>query len=339
MIALRTLRRLVAPVAVLGAAAVIAAGCGGDSGGSVSSGAVAVVNGEEITQADFDEVLAQVESKYKASKQPLPAAGSQEYQGLQQQIVQYLVGRVQYTQKAEELGVTVTDEQVQERLDRMIKQFYSGSKKKYESELEKQGFTDEQWREQIRMTLIADGLAEKVGADVTVTDEEIEDYYKASAIQYTKQPSREVRHILVPSRKLADEIHAKIEAGESFDALAKKYSTDSSKDIGGKLTVSKGQTVPEFDKLAFSLKVNEVSKPVKTQFGWHIIEALGPASKGETTPLSEVKASIRERLLSQKKTDAFTAWLEQLKKEYADKIEYGEGFEPPPAPESTTSTS
>lgn len=340
MIALRTPHRLAAPIALLGAVALLAAGCGGSGGGgSVSSGVVAVVNGEDVTQEQFDEVLAQLEAKYEANKQPLPAAGSQEYLGLQQSIVQYLVERVKYSQKAEELGVEVTDKDVDERLDRIIKQFYGGSQKKYLADLEKQGFTDEQWREQLRLTLIADGLAEKVGSSVTVTDAEIEDQYKATAVQYTTQPSREVRHILVPSKELSQEIFEKLKNGADFAVLAKKYSTDSSKDIGGKLTVAKGQTVPEFDKLAFSLKQNEISKPVKTQFGWHVIQALSPASEAKTKPLSEVKDTIRETLLNQKRTDAFTAWLEGLKKEYADKIEYAKGFEPPPAPEPTTSTS
>jgi parvulin-like peptidyl-prolyl isomerase len=113
-------------------------------------------------------------------------------------------------------------------------------------------------------------------------------------------------------------------------------STDSSKDIGGKLSIVKGQTVVEFDKLAFALKVNEISKPVKTQFGWHVIEALSPATEAKTKPLSEVKDTIRETLLSQKKTDAFTTWLEALKKEYAGKITYAKGYEPPPAAETAT---
>jgi parvulin-like peptidyl-prolyl isomerase len=178
MIALRTLRRLAAPIALLGVVAVFAAGCGGSDNGSASSGVVAVVNGEDITQEQFDELMGQVEAKFEANKQELPAAGSQEYVGLQQSVLQYLVERVKYSQKAEELGVDVTDKQVQERLDRMIKQFYGGSEKKYLAELKKQGFTDEQWREQLRMTLVADGLAEKVGSKVTITDAEIEDYYK-----------------------------------------------------------------------------------------------------------------------------------------------------------------
>lgn len=341
MIAARTLRRLAAPLALLGAVAVFTAGCGGGGGGAVPAGAVAVVDGEDVTQAQFDELIGQVEAKFKANKQKLPPAGSQEYVQLQQSVLQYLVERVKYNQQAKELGVVVTDKQIDARLDRMIKQFYGGSEKKYLAELKRQGLTEAQWRDQLRMTLVAEGLAEKVGAKVTVTDAEIEDYYKASAVQYTTQASRKVRHILVPSKQLADEIEAKLAKGADFAALAKKYSTDSSKDIGGELTVSKGQTVPEFDKVAFTLKVNQISKPVKTQFGWHIIQAMGPASEAKTTPLADVKDTIRETLLNQKKTDAFTTWLEDMKKRYADKIDYKQGFEPPPAtePAPTTSTS
>ena len=79
--------------------------------------------------------------------------------------------------------------------------------------------------------------------------------------------------------------------GASFAALAREFSTDeTSAKQGGKLTVTKGQTAPEFDKLAFELDEGEVSDPVKTQFGWHIIEALEPIS---VTPLDEAKDTIR----------------------------------------------
>ena len=79
---------------------------------------------------------------------------------------------------------------------------------------------------------------------------------------------------------------------------------------------------------------------MKTQFGWHIIEALGPLTPGKATPLADVRQTIHDTLLGQKRSDAVTKYLADLKQEYADKIEYASGFAPPdtsPAPATTES--
>ena len=147
-----------------------------------------------------------------------------------------------------------------------------------------------------------------------------------------------MRHILVKSKALADDIHGQLADGADFAALAKEHSLDSSKDVGGALTIRKGETVPEFEKTALALKVNEISQPVKTQFGWHIIEALGPLSTPKPTPLASVRQTIRNTLVGQERSDAVTKWLEALKQEYADKIEYASGFAPPDTSPAATTT-
>jgi parvulin-like peptidyl-prolyl isomerase len=108
-----------------------------------------------------------------------------------------------------------------------------------------------------------------------------------------------------------------------------------SKTNGGKLTISRGQTVPEFDKTAFELEQGVVSKPVKTTFGYHIIEALSPVRKATTTPLKEARPSIKATLLQEKRTEFMTEWVEDLEDEYEDKVSYAAGFEPPELPEPT----
>lgn len=334
-----SLLRIAALAALSAVAALALVGCGGGGSGSLATGVVATVGGEEITQAQLDEVIAQAQSRLKAQGQEIPAAGSAEYQSFQQNALQYLVQRIEYAQKAEELGVEVTDKQVEERLDRVVKQFFGGSKKKYTEALEKQGLTDAEVRDELRATLVSEGIFEKVGESAKVTDAEIAAYYEANPTLYNRLPSRSVRHILVSasSKALADDIYAQLQDGADFAALARKHSLDSSKSIGGKLTIEKGQTVPQFDKTAFALGVNEISKPVKTRFGWHVIQALGPATKPKATPLAEVKDTIRETLLGQKKTDVVTKWLEDLRKEYEGKITYAPGFEPPTTETTTAS--
>ena len=110
--------------------------------------------------------------------------------------------------------------------------------------------------------------------------------------------SRQLRHILVKTKTQADRIHDELASGADFAALAKQNSLDpGSKDQGGKLTVSRGQTVAPFDKAAFSLKTNELSDPVKTEFGYHLIQPLAAVKDGSVTPFAQVKDQIRSLLL------------------------------------------
>jgi foldase protein PrsA len=176
-----------------------------------------------------------------------------------------------------------------------------------------------------------------VTRSVKVADKDVEEYYEKNKAQYSQPESREVRHILVKTKAKADQLHAQLVAGADFAALAKANSEDTgSKENGGKLTISKGQTVAPFDKVAFALKLNELSAPVKTDFGFHLIEALGAVKPAKVTPLKEVKDSIRQQLLQTKKNEAMTEWVDDLKQEYEDKTTYATGFGP--LPTSSTST-
>jgi len=169
----------------------------------------------------------------------------------------------------------------------------------------------------------------QVSLGVKVSDAEIQKYYNDHKSTYAQAASRDVRHILVNSKKLADSIEAQLKAGGNFAALAKKYSKDpGSAKQGGKLTISKGQTVAPFDKVAFSLKTNELSAPVHTTYGWHIIQALSAIKPAKQTPLKDVKASIEQQLLQTKKTDVINKWVDGVNKEYAKKIAYQTGYTP-----------
>jgi parvulin-like peptidyl-prolyl isomerase len=318
---------LAAPLALL------AASCGGGGGGSISSSDAAVVGGEHIARADLDRRTQQAKCSYDLQKRTFPKAGSPEYQAIQSQILQSLVQRVELQQKAPSLGVSVTDKQVDDQLAQIKKQYFGGSEKRYQTELKRQCVTDADVRSDVRANLLSDAIYKKLTDGQTVTDAEANDYYVSHSLDYTKPQSRVVRHILVKSKQTADRLYAQLKAGADFAALAKKYSQDpGSKAQGGRLTISKGQTVPEFDKVAFELKTGELSKPVKTQFGWHIIQALEPTKPRQATPFAQVKEAIRQQLLQQKRNTVLQQWLDGVNKEYASKTRYAAGL----APASTT---
>jgi parvulin-like peptidyl-prolyl isomerase len=322
------------------ASAFALAGCslgGGDD--KVPADAVAVVDGEEIAKSDYDAVISQAKKSYKTQKREFPKAGSAEFQTLKNQVVQFLVQREQFEQEAAALDVKITDKQVDARLEQIQKQYFGGDKKKFEKQLKDQGLTEAQVRVDIRSQIVSEKIFEEVTRKVTVTDKQVADYYNKNKAQYSQPESREVRHILVKTKKQADDLYDQLKAGADFSALAKKFSEDTgSKANGGKLTISKGQTVAPFDQTAFLLKKNDISRPVKTEFGFHIIQPIGDVKEAKVTPLKEVEDSIRQQLAQTKKNEAMTAWVDELKKDYEDKVSYAVGFTPPPAATGTTTT-
>ena len=318
----------------------LAAGCGGGGGGgSVSKEDAAVVGSDHITREVLDRRLAQANCSYKLQKRVFPKAGSSEYQAIQQQILQNLVQRAELAQKAPDLKVSVDDAQVEKQLKAIKKQYFGGSEKRYQAELKRQCVTDTEVRDDVRANVLSDSIYKKVTASAKVSDADVKAYYDSHQSVYTQPETRVVRHILVKDEKLADRLYGELKAGADFATLAKKYSQDpGSKAQGGQLTISRGQTVPEFDKVAFALKTGETSKPVKTQFGWHIIQAEKDATKSKKTPFAQVKEAIRQQLLQQERSSTLQKWLAGMQAEFAKKVKYAAGLAPPQTTTAATTT-
>jgi parvulin-like peptidyl-prolyl isomerase len=318
----------------------LAAGCGGGGGGgSVSKEDAAVVGSDHITREVLDRRLAQAKCSYKLQKRTFPKAGSSEYQAIQQQILQNLVQRAELAQKAPEMKVSVDDAQVEKQLKAIKKQYFGGSEKRYQTELKRQCVTDAEVRDDVRANVLSDSIYKKVTAGAKVSDADVKAYYDSHQSVYTQPETRVVRHILVKDEKLADKLYGELKGGADFATLAKKYSQDpGSKAQGGQLTISRGQTVPEFDKVAFALKTGETSKPVKTQFGWHIIQAEKDATKSKKTPFAQVKEAIRQQLLQQERSSTLQKWLAGMQAEFAKKVKYATGLAPPQTTTAATTT-
>jgi parvulin-like peptidyl-prolyl isomerase len=341
--ALFSMKRSVLLVVTASLLVLLAAACGGGGGtASLSTDDVAVVGGEQITKGDFDALLARAKKSYESQKRKFPKPGTQEYETLKSQAVTFLVQRAEYAQKAKDMGIDIDDKKVDARIEQLKKQFYGGNEKRYEAALKQQGLTPDGAKTEVKAQLISEELYKKVTSDAKVSDKQIEDYYKANKATYVQKESRDVRHILVTKKSLADSLYNQLVADheKNFATLAKKYSKDpGSASNGGKLTITRGQTVPAFDKTAFSLKNGELSKPVHTQYGWHIIQALSNVKPPSTTPLDKVKDSIRQQLEQQKKNDEMTKWVDHTKKEFCSgKVKYQAGYHPNPDPCATATT-
>jgi foldase protein PrsA len=342
---LMTTRRILSLFAIAFVGIAFATGCGSTKK-SVGANDVAVVGDQVISKEQFDRLIKQAKKSYKQNKQAWPSPGTTQYTALQKQAMQFLVQRAEFNQKADEMGIKITDADVDKQL-LSIKAQYFGTKgkcdaaceTKYRTQIAKQGLTDAQVREDVRASVVQNKLYTKVTDGVQVSDADIDAYYKKNKQQYIQPESRDVRHILVKKKSLADQLYQQVTNGGNFAALAKKYTQDpSSKSSGGKLTISKGRQVPEFDKAAFALATGAISKPVKTQYGWHIILALTPIKKATTTPIAQVRTAIRQQLLQQKKQDAMRKWVDDTSKGFEKKTTYQVGYAPPPTTTGASST-
>lgn len=157
----------------------------------------------------------------------------------------------------------------------------------------------------------------------TVTDEQVRAYYDSHLAEFSTEKVK-ASHILVDSEELAKEITAKLKADKTqFAALAAQYSKDlSNAKRGGDLgSFGRGRMVKEFEDAAFALKADgDISEPVKTRFGWHIIERTG-REEGSVQPFDQVKAQIKVKMISDSRRDKTTGFIEGLKTSSGLKID------------------
>ena len=321
------------------------AACGGGSSGPVPADAIAQVGSTPITKASFDTVISLNCARYKAQGQACPKVGTPTYSSIRDSAVTLLVQVEELSQEAKKLGVSVTQKDIDKQVETIKKTYYQGNEKKFKDALKKADLTLpvlEQF--ELRPKLLGERVKAKVTSNVKVSDAAALKYYNANKATYVTPKTREVRHILVSSKSLADTIETKLKNGASFAALAKKYSKDTgSAAQGGKLCVAHGgtsgacqQTVPPFDKAAFSLKTNELSQPVKSVYGYHIIQALGAVKPSHTQTFAEVKSQIEANLTAQQTGTAWAAWFAKMTKDYKGKVTYQTGYAPATTTTPTT---
>jgi foldase protein PrsA len=277
----RTLRT----VAALGTAAlcVSLAACNNGGGGNI-----AAVNGQNISRADFDHKL-----------ESSPAAKQVLGQMVQQQLID---------QYARDKKVDVTQAEIDKKETETKARMQPGQ---FEQILKQQSLTEQDVQNILKQQLV---LEKAVAPQVHVADSDIKAYFDKNRTLFDKPAQVRARHILVADAAKAKEVLAKLKAGGSWDALAKQYSTDpSSKDKGGELGFfGRGQMVPAFQDAAFGANVNQIVGPVKSPFGYHVlqVEEKKPAQKAT---LASAHDTIKTQLTSQQQATAIPAFLQQIK--------------------------
>jgi foldase protein PrsA len=252
-----------------------------------SSGSIATVNGEPISQDTF---VAKLEQS--------PAARS---------VLQQMVQETLIDQYAKNNNITVTSDEIAKREDDLKTNFPNGS---WDEMLKARGLTEADVQEALREQIILDKALSK---DVTITPAQIKQYFDKNHAAFDKPEQVHARHILVADLATANKIEADLKAGQDFAKLAQQYSTDpGSKDKGGDLGwFRRGQMVPSFDKVAFTLPVGQISQPVKSPFGYHIIEVLG-RQNGQQATLANSSDHIKDMLRQQQEAPLIQPFLQGL---------------------------
>ena len=176
--------------------------------------------------------------------------------------------------------------------------------------------------ERVKANVLKQYAINKLFSEIVVAEEEIERFYEENKKYFTNPEAVRASHILVEDEKQAEDILKEIEEGLSFEEAAEKYSSCPSKSNGGDLgEFTRGKMVPEFEEAAFSMEEGEISQPVKTQFGYHIIKLI---SKKEASikSLEEVKGQINQHLITMKQEEKYLEKAEELKGKYEVKTYY-----------------
>lgn len=338
---MKNIKKLVAAIAI-SMLAVSAVGCKmiEKTPEAIAKTTVAKVGDKKITREQLDKhpqviyVSKQLEQEY-GEKYAQNTKAKEILKGQKLQILNEITMEEALMQEAEKLKVIPKEEELNKEIDKKIADYRKEQKleedKKYEDMLKENGLTKESFKEIFRKNIIIEKLHDELMKSVKVEDKEIQDYYNKFKDRYpvkTEEPTKiHIAHILVPIEEEAKEIKTKIDKGEDFAKLAKEHGTDGTKDKGGDLG-----TVPvvnsgfdeEFMDGAMQLKNGEVSSPVKTQFGYHIIKMIKREEK-PVKPLTEIKDQIKNDLLDKKKNDLWSNKLKEIKDKakiniYEDKL-------------------
>lgn len=238
-----------------------------------------------------------------------------------EETLQLLITNEIIRQEAENEQIDVTAEEIEAEKAEYAEGY--GSQEAFEEALAAGGMTKEEMEAEIERFLQIEKL---IGADIDISEEDIQAYYEENEASFAQEEEIEASHILLETEETAEEVAEKLEEGEEFAALAEEYSTDISNAVnGGELGVfAKGAMVPAFEETAFALDVNEISEPVETEFGFHIIQLTGKTEAQDAT-LEDSEAEIQKILFDEAFSAQYPLWLEEKTASYEISNKLAEG--------------
>lgn len=271
----------------------------------------AIVNGEVISRAELtQEVNAVLEQQIPFD--PTGKERNKQRPELTPIILDAMIEQWLIMQVARTRGVVATGAEIDSQV-REIKANFP-SEQSFTDALTQRGLTMASLRDRLRTNITIRNLMPLV-SPTSVTDADVDAYFRTHKKEFDRPEQVHARHILVQSDVEAKFVLAKLQRGERFEALARQYSQDpGSKDQGGDLGfLGRGTTVPEFEQVAFTLRPGQTSGIVKSQFGYHIIQVLELKASQPAELTDAVRKQIRTQLLSKQQETQFAEWLKQQK--------------------------
>lgn len=295
---------------------------------AIQKSPVAKVGDQYITRQQLDSYPGYVQNLAQLKSQNADIEktdeGKEQIKQLKTQVLDSMITNLVIMQHAKSLNIdenakSITDE-VTKQYDEIKKSFNDNTK--FTSALKQAGYTEQSLKDAIKERVVIEKVEDVVTKDVKVTDAKAKEYYDMNKINYTtKADTIKLAHILVKTEAEAEKVEQRLKNGEDFAKLAKELSTDTgSKDNGGVYEVPYINSGMDetFMKAALALKEGQISKPVQTQYGYHVIKTI-KKTEYPYKPFESVKAEIIKTLTDQQKQTAFTNKTAEWKK--ATKIE------------------
>lgn len=252
---------------------------------------VASVNGEKISKDElYDSMLKQ--------------SG--------QQTLESLISKKVVELEAKKQKIAVSETDIQNELNKYYEKY--GGEEAFNQALAQNGLTLNDVKKDLELTVKVNKLLK---SRISISEKEMKTYFEDNKATFAQEMQVKASHILVETEEKANEIENKLGKGEDFAKLAKENSIDpGSKDNGGDLGFfSRGQMVKEFEETAFALKVGEISAPVNTQYGFHIIKVT-ELKDAKEADYEKNKDKISDILFDQKLQTEYSAWLQEMYPKY-----------------------
>jgi len=290
---------------------------------------IALVNGDEVSaaaaEAEATTVLNQYRYYYESIGESMTdlvsgASGALFLLGVRAQGLQIAIRNVLYDQAAAERNIRVAKAEVDEGFATQYNQLltsYGLTEDDLEFYLNQQGQTLSSYkaafRDDIETQLRNAHLKDAIVGVIDPTNEELLAYMEAHISDYDLPERVQARHILVADEATAWDVYEQLQNGADFATLAAEVSEDTgtSSDGGNLGWFERGQMVTEFEDAAFSMEIGEVSEPVQTTYGYHIIEVTGHEAASVPT-LDDIKDDVRDDYIVATESERFADWYDAL---------------------------
>ena len=251
----------------------------------------------------------------------------QEYNSLRDQVLEFLIRGNWIEQETAKQNLKVSNKAVQKQIDAAVKQAFQ-NQADFQKFLVRSGLTQADVFYQQRNQLLQQKLTEKVTkAEGKVTDAQIQAYYDKNKSKFATPERRDLRIVLTKSKAKADQARSALDSGQSWKSVTSRYSIDqASKAQGGKLSgVAKGQQEKALDDAIFKADKGKLVGPVKTQFGYYILE-VNKVTEAKQQSLEDSKASIKQILTSDNQRKALDKFGKDYRKRWKAETSCRKGF-------------